>query len=172
MGRPSKGPRLRLQKAKDRQRLWIIRDGQKTFGTGCPEGDLATAELKLTAYIAEHHPELSAPPPLIGVYLLMKRGKVVYIGSSLDTPNRVARHRGNGRPFDQVFYLVTTADQRTQLEAILIKAIKPAQNKVLPTRGSALVTEVGAILTSSPTVNGKTPPTILPSHEDYTHADQ
>ena len=55
MPRPSKGPRLRLQKAKDRQRLWIIRDGQRTFGTGCPESDREDAERKLAAYIAKKH---------------------------------------------------------------------------------------------------------------------
>lgn len=55
MPRPSKGPRLHLQKAKDRQRLWIIRDGQRNLGTGCPEGDRAGAERKLAAYLAAKH---------------------------------------------------------------------------------------------------------------------
>ena len=102
----------------------------------------------------------------------MRKGKVVYIGSSLQMPGCVARHRSCGRPFDQAVYIVTKADQRKQLEAIQIRAIKPAQNKVLPTRGSTLLVEVGAVLTSPSTVNGKTPPTILPLHEDDAHADQ
>ena len=55
MPRPSKGPRLKLQKASDRQRLWVIRDGQRTLGTGCPEGSRADAERKLAAYIAKKH---------------------------------------------------------------------------------------------------------------------
>jgi integrase len=55
MPRPSKGPRLNLQKAKDRQRLWIIRDGQRSLGTRCIESDRATAEGKLAAYIAAKH---------------------------------------------------------------------------------------------------------------------
>ena len=42
--------------------------------------------------------------PLIGVYLLMLKGKVVYFGSSLHMPNRVAQHSTNGRPFDQVSF--------------------------------------------------------------------
>lgn len=67
--------------------------------------------------------------PLIGVYLLMLRGKVVYVGSSLNMPNRVAEHRSNGRPFDQVFYIGTLSDQRGALERTLIKAINPSQNK-------------------------------------------
>jgi hypothetical protein len=68
--------------------------------------------------------------PLIGVYLLMLKGKVVYIGSSLNMPNRVADHRSNGRPFDQVFYIATRANQREALERTLIKAINPLQNRM------------------------------------------
>jgi integrase len=60
MPRPSKGPRLHLQKAKDRQRLWIIRDGQRCLGTGCPESDRAGAERRLAQYIAgKHDPKAS-----------------------------------------------------------------------------------------------------------------
>ena len=60
MPRPSKGPRLALHKAKDRQPLWIIRDGQRTIGTGCAEGDRAGAEKKLAAYITgKHDPKAS-----------------------------------------------------------------------------------------------------------------
>jgi integrase len=55
MPRPSKGPRLHLQKARDRQRLWVIRDGQRTLGTGCVESDRAAAEKKLAEYIAAKH---------------------------------------------------------------------------------------------------------------------
>jgi hypothetical protein len=66
-------------------------------------------------------------PPLIGVYLLMRKGQVVYIGSSLNMPNRVRDHKTNGRPFDQVFYIATHAIQREALERTLIRAINPPQ---------------------------------------------
>jgi integrase len=60
MPRPSKGPRLVLQKAKDRQPLWIIRDGQRTLGTGCPVADREGAERRLAAYITgKHDPKAS-----------------------------------------------------------------------------------------------------------------
>ncbi|NEV77915.1 hypothetical protein DYI24_12795 [Rhodopseudomonas sp. BR0C11] len=68
--------------------------------------------------------------PSIGVYLLMQKGKVVYVGSSLRMPARVARHRQNGRPFDQVFYIGTTEKERLKLEAELIRSLDPTQNKV------------------------------------------
>jgi hypothetical protein len=67
--------------------------------------------------------------PLIGVYLLMRKGIIVYVGSSLNMPKRVADHRGNGRPFDQVFYIATKANQREALERTLIRAVNPLQNK-------------------------------------------
>ena len=66
-----------------------------------------------------------AVQPLIGVYLLLLKGRVVYVGSSLNMPNRVAEHRSNSRPFDQVFYIATAANQREILERILIRAIDP-----------------------------------------------
>jgi hypothetical protein len=43
--------------------------------------------------------------PLIGVYLLLLKGQIVYIGSSLNMPERIVVHHRNGRPFDQVFYI-------------------------------------------------------------------
>src|SRR4051812_27395941 len=60
MPRPSKGSRLELYKAKDRTRMWNIRDGQRTIGTGCVESDRESAERKLAAYIvAKHDPRAS-----------------------------------------------------------------------------------------------------------------
>jgi integrase len=55
MPRPSKGPRLALFKARGRTTMWTIRDGQRTIGTGCAEGDRAAAERKLAAYIVSKH---------------------------------------------------------------------------------------------------------------------
>lgn len=55
MPRPSKGPRLALFKAKGRNTVWNIRDGQRTIGTGCAEGERAKAEIKLGEYIASKH---------------------------------------------------------------------------------------------------------------------
>lgn len=55
MPRPSKGPRLALQRSSDRKPTWIIRDGQRTLGTGCDECDRGRAERKLAAYILKKH---------------------------------------------------------------------------------------------------------------------
>ena len=77
--------------------------------------------------------------PLIGIYLLMLKGKVVYIGSSLNMPSRVAGHRSNGRPFDQVSYIATRANQREQLEATLIRAIHAGGTSDSSASASAVV---------------------------------
>jgi hypothetical protein len=77
--------------------------------------------------ITKRRVDPDAVQPLIGVYLLLLKGKVVYIGSSLNMPNRVTDYRSNGRPFDQAFYIATNANQRKQLEATLIR-IDPTQN--------------------------------------------
>jgi len=71
--------------------------------------------------------------PLVGVYLLMFNRKVVYVGSSLRMPQRVADHRSNGRPFDEVFYIATTPEQRKGLEKTLIRTINPLQNTAFRT---------------------------------------
>jgi hypothetical protein len=49
-------------------------------------------------------------------------------------PDRIAAHRTNGRPFDDVFYIGTRDNQRLALERALIRAIKPAQNRIHRTR--------------------------------------
>jgi hypothetical protein len=71
----------------------------------------------------------NAVQPLVGVYLLLLRGQIVYIGENLNMPKRVASHRTNGRPFDQVYYIPTMANQRRNLEQILIRSFSPRQNQ-------------------------------------------
>jgi hypothetical protein len=73
---------------------------------------------------------LEAPPPVVGVYLLLLKGKVVYVGSSNNMPKRIVGHRSGSRPFDQVFYIATDKAERLKLETILIRAINPLQNSL------------------------------------------
>jgi hypothetical protein len=78
--------------------------------------------------IAKRGRDPNAVQPLVGVYLLLLKGQIAYVGESLNMPKRVAEHRSNCRPFDQVFYIATKANERVALERILIKAIIPPQN--------------------------------------------
>jgi hypothetical protein len=59
--------------------------------------------------------DLQRQGPLTGVYLLMLKGRVVYVGSSLNMSQRVAQHRTNGRPFDKAFYIATTEASASRL---------------------------------------------------------
>ena len=66
-----------------------------------------------------------------GVYLLMLGSRVVYVGSSVDMPTRVVNHRANGRQFDRAYYISVPAPKdRAKLEATLIAALKPEQNRL------------------------------------------
>ena len=87
------------------------------------EAPVITPSTRPGGVIAKHN------HPLIGVYLLIRKGRIVYVGSSLTMPKRVAEHRTNGRVFDQAFYIATTAKQRETLERILIRELGPAQNR-------------------------------------------
>jgi integrase len=55
MPRQSKGARLELKQYKDRAPAWVIRDGDRTLGTGCHERDSQGAQRKLAEYILSKH---------------------------------------------------------------------------------------------------------------------
>jgi hypothetical protein len=87
----------------------------------------------LDAWQLAHGAETAEDPiersdPDVGVYILLLKGKIVYVGSSRTMRRRVAKHRTNGRPFDQVFYVATAEAERLRLEMTLIKAINPPGN--------------------------------------------
>lgn len=91
-----------------------------------PEFDAWQAKQKITA-VADDFTE-GPTPPLVGVYLLLLKGRVVYIGSSKNMPMRVRQHRNGSRPFDNAYYIATTESEMRSLEASLIKAMLPVQN--------------------------------------------
>jgi hypothetical protein len=68
--------------------------------------------------------------PKAGVYLLLVDGEITYVGSSRNMPKRVVEHRKNGRPFDQAFFIGTREKERGPLEALLIRSIRPRQNRI------------------------------------------
>jgi hypothetical protein len=75
------------------------------------------------------HDDRVRPTPLIGVYLLLLRDELVYVGSSMNMPIRIAAHRDNGRPFDRAVFIPTTMSERGNLERMLIRALRPTQNR-------------------------------------------
>lgn len=74
-----------------------------------------------------------------GVYLLIDKGKVVYVGTSQDCGARIAKQRQNGRRFEQAFYIFAEESQREWLERLLIRQLDPEGNRrgrVPRTRGA------------------------------------
>jgi hypothetical protein len=72
--------------------------------------------------------------PKAGIYLLLLDGEITYVGSSRNMLRRVADHRKNGRPFDKAFFIATREEERGPLEALLIRSIRPRQNRKPPER--------------------------------------
>jgi hypothetical protein len=70
----------------------------------------------------------TARESVAGVYLLMRLGRIVYVGSSADMAARVLAHRANGRLFDHAYYIAAPGSGRVSLERLLIEALKPPQN--------------------------------------------
>jgi hypothetical protein len=64
-----------------------------------------------------------------GVYLLIREGRVTYVGTSRNCGDRIAKHRQNGRPFDKAFYIFAEGSEREWLEALLIRQLMPPENK-------------------------------------------
>jgi hypothetical protein len=71
----------------------------------------------------------AARAPKIGVYLLFLEGALVYVGASLNMPERVKSHRSNGRPFDRAYFIQTLQKERFVVESVLIAALSPRQNR-------------------------------------------
>jgi excinuclease UvrABC nuclease subunit len=68
-------------------------------------------------------------PPEVGVYFLMLKKSVVYIGCSKNIRRRVLDHRQNGRVFDYVYAVETKEGEERDLERQLIAAVQPEQNR-------------------------------------------
>jgi hypothetical protein len=75
------------------------------------------------------HADRAQVPPKVGVYLLFLGDELVYVGSSMNMPGRVAEHRSNGRPSDRAYFIATKMSERGDLERALIRALRPSQNR-------------------------------------------
>lgn len=73
-------------------------------------------------------------PPLCGVYFLVHRGHVVYVGQSVNIVSRIAAH--TDKRFDAVAYLPCSRDQLDVIESMYIHMLRPALNGRLTGRNS------------------------------------
>jgi hypothetical protein len=66
----------------------------------------------------------------IGVYLLFRKRRLVYVGRSKNPPKRVDAHRRNGRAFDYSLTVNCPAEDVAWIERALIAALNPPQNSL------------------------------------------
>jgi hypothetical protein len=64
---------------------------------------------------------------LCGVYVLVSRRRVIYVGSSIDIANRISGHRSAKR-HERVFWFPIPADRLLAYEGALIRALWPRLN--------------------------------------------
>lgn len=68
--------------------------------------------------------------PKIGIYFLMDKSEVVYIGQSINIDLRIAQHKRTDKEFDRTLYLECGAKELDLLEAAHIQEYQPRYNKV------------------------------------------
>lgn len=81
----------------------------------------------------------STRPIVCGVYMLFREQRLIYVGRSRDIYRRVDDHRSNGREFDYAAVTPCPEADAPWIEAAMIKAMEPAQNrthKPLPVRST------------------------------------
>lgn len=64
---------------------------------------------------------------ICGVYLLILRGEVIYVGSSINVSTRVLGHRC-AKSFDRAVWIPVDKDDLTSYEGALIRALRPSLN--------------------------------------------
>jgi len=71
-----------------------------------------------------------APPRTPGIYFLILRGVIVYIGQSKDVHQRIIQHRDSPeKDFDEAVILPTPETQLDKIEKYCIGMLHPPQNK-------------------------------------------
>lgn len=91
--------------------------------------------------------EIPVPEPRpthTGVYFLISRGTVVYVGQSLDVERRMiahwsstrSRNRVVRRRFDRALFIPLAVEDLNAYEGALIRALRPKYNRVATTRGA------------------------------------
>lgn len=66
-----------------------------------------------------------------GIYFLLRKNEVIYVGQSVDVLGRISRHRREGRAFDAYAYIECAQDEMDRLERLYIRAFVPEENMSL-----------------------------------------
>ncbi len=124
----------------DEAELWAA-EREREIVTAAKLGQLATmaasasprmqaAQIKFSDTLTEAEIVMASRPhsPLCGVYFLVRRGQVVYVGSSVDVNARLTQHRMNKREFDAVHVIECAGPALRVTEAKYILALRPTLN--------------------------------------------
>jgi hypothetical protein len=122
-------------------REWVEREEARVFRRyqrheAARESGLASAmprrvldAIAATDYTAEELSAHAVPyETSCGVYFLMLKGDVVYVGQSIDVLGRIAKHRREGKVFDAFNFIPCERARALALEAQYITALLPALN--------------------------------------------
>jgi predicted GIY-YIG superfamily endonuclease len=89
--------------------------------------------LDLEALLAKSQP---MPKPLVGIYFLILRDEIVYVGQSTNILLRIAEHQKQGKVFDRFSFVLVPADHLDEHEAEYIVKFSPRGNKRLPSNST------------------------------------
>lgn len=85
-----------------------------------------------TSYAANEVAEHAIPCGTnCGVYFLVLKGEVVYVGQSVDILNRISKHRRAGKEFDAYNFIECAREDAPKVEADYIMAFMPTLNLAL-----------------------------------------
>lgn len=79
---------------------------------------------------------------MCGVYFLIDKGEVVYVGQSLDVLNRLSKHMRGGRRFERFAFIACKKEDLDELERLYINALVPAWNTAMPVKKARAVPPV------------------------------
>lgn len=81
---------------------------------------------------------VSPEPQKVGVYFLLWKGEVVYVGQSVNVDARVSLHRDEKRKrFDSAVFIPFREQELDYYESAFMNAIRPKYNKTYPHDGAA-----------------------------------
>lgn len=89
-------------------------------------------------------------PVVAGVYFLFKDGDLTYVGRSNDCYGRISSHRQKGRDFDLATVMPLAMEFIPSVEAALIDAFTPPQNRMRPAPAAPAPVYIAAPLPPDP----------------------
>lgn len=75
-------------------------------------------------------------PKICGIYFLIERDRIMYVGLSINIPRRIVQHLDGGVPSERVAWFEAPEFYLKEIEAYYIQRLKPPRNTSLPRRNN------------------------------------